>query len=195
MSEVIRTRELKQSTLMDTVARMVAENEFGVVHCSVHKTDVIKLNGKHPKIHPLVGRVQSREHVEKKALPQRGSKRDTCWNKGKKCEYLSKRKGVLSPYWKGGLSPEVELQRKSLEYKQWGRAVYERDKYTCVLCGAYRTATNGVILHADHIKPFASNPESRFDVSNGRILCWTCHKDTHTYSLRVKYQEIEKLNL
>lgn len=53
---------------------------------------------------------------------------------------------------------------------KWRKAVLERDKYTCVLCGdKYKE------LHVDHIKPFKDYPALRYDVDNGRVLCKYCH--------------------
>ena len=75
-----------------------------------------------------------------------------------------------------GLTSEQKRIRESRDYDIWRKAVFERDDYTCVLCGAH-----GVVLNADHIKRFAEYPELRFDVGNGRTLCVPCHKDTPTY--------------
>lgn len=78
--------------------------------------------------------------------------------------------------WKGGVTPLNESIRKSAEYKIWRDKVYERDNWTCQICGIY-----GVDVHVDHIKPFAFFPELRFDVDNGRVLCVPCHKKTDTW--------------
>lgn len=64
--------------------------------------------------------------------------------------------------------------RRSGEYKGWRTSVFQRDDYTCQLCGA-----RGVKLNAHHIKPFAIFPELRTDVNNGITLCVTCHKAVH----------------
>jgi 5-methylcytosine-specific restriction endonuclease McrA len=78
--------------------------------------------------------------------------------------------------WRGGVNPINDTIRKSLQYKLWRKAIFERDNYTCILCKEH-----GKRLNADHIKPFAFFPELRFDVSNGRTLCEDCHKKTDTY--------------
>lgn len=85
-------------------------------------------------------------------------------------------KGEKHPNWKGGITPINESIRKSLEYKLWRMAVYQRDKYTCIWCG-YK----GGLINADHIKPFAEYPELRFAIDNGRTLCIDCHRKTSTY--------------
>ena len=107
--------------------------------------------------------------------------------KGKKHSSETKEKmrrsscGELASNWKGGVSSENELQRKSGKYKEWRTSVFERDNYTCVICGSKSTAGNRIELNADHIKQFATHPELRFDLDNGRTLCVDCHRKTDTW--------------
>ena len=89
---------------------------------------------------------------------------------------MSRGKGKNNPSWKGGRTSKHEQIRKSLKYKLWREKVFERDNYTCQLCGK-----QGGNLNADHIKPFALYPKIRFKVSNGRTLCVPCHKKTETW--------------
>lgn len=86
--------------------------------------------------------------------------------------------GEDAPGWKGGISTKENILRGSVRYKEWRRQVFERDKSTCVWCGAKNESGKKVVLHADHIKPFSKYPELRFDVDNGRVLCFDCHKKT-----------------
>lgn len=81
--------------------------------------------------------------------------------------------------WQGGKTDLTKTIRKSFEYKEWRKAVFERDGYKCVACGAKG------YLQADHIKPFALFPKLRFEISNGRTLCIPCHKKTDTFAQRV----------
>lgn len=87
--------------------------------------------------------------------------------------------------WKGGRNSVNDTIRKSLEYKLWRKAVFERDNFTCIWCGQ-----RGGKLNADHIKPFAYFPELRFAIDNGRTLCIECHKKTNTFAGKAKkYKE------
>lgn len=80
-------------------------------------------------------------------------------------------RGPLSHRWRGGLTEKKRIQRNSAEYAVWRRSVFDRDNYTCVNCGHV-----GGRLAADHIKPWALFPALRFELSNGRTLCWPCHR-------------------
>lgn len=82
-----------------------------------------------------------------------------------------------------GKRSEHKKIRQSAEYKDWRTEVFKRDGYTCSICGTANHKGKGetVVLQADHIKPFALYPELRFDVDNGRTLCYPCHKATETF--------------
>lgn len=157
----------------------------------------------------MKGRVLSNEWKEKIGKANKGKKRTeeqklnvslkqkgrTPWNKGIKTGNLSietrkkmseSRKGDKSSGWKGGINPINNTIRKSFEYKLWRTAVFERDNYTCVWCGARCGNGKAVTLNADHIKPFSLFPELRFAIDNGRTLCVECHRTTETYGGRSK---------
>ena len=68
-----------------------------------------------------------------------------------------KMRGEKHHNWRGGITPIYLKIRNSEEYKSWRKKIFERDKYTCVLCGH-----QGRGLVADHKKPFALFPELRF---------------------------------
>jgi hypothetical protein len=101
-------------------------------------------------------------------------------------------KGENNHSWKGGVTPKIRLLRKSKEYELWRKSVFERDNYTCVFCGIKSKKGIKVIIHADHIKPFAFYPELRFAIDNGRTLCVKCHLKTDTYGNKAKKHTIKK---
>jgi 5-methylcytosine-specific restriction endonuclease McrA len=60
-------------------------------------------------------------------------------------------------------------------YYGWRKLVFQRDGHKCIECGSTER------LAADHIKPHALYPELRYELSNGRTLCESCHKKTPTF--------------
>ena len=83
--------------------------------------------------------------------------------------------GKANGNWKGGITPEYELARKSPEYKEWRGGVFTRDNYTCQSCNK-----RGGNLHAHHAKPFSDYPELRYDLDNGLTVCRPCHRVIHS---------------
>ena len=69
---------------------------------------------------------------------------------------------------------EGQNGRRSGEYADWRKKVFERDDYTCQMCGK-----RGGKLNAHHIKEYAKYPNLRYEVSNGVTLCEKCHKGVH----------------
>lgn len=69
---------------------------------------------------------------------------------------------------------QPDAGRKTPEYKKWRKSVFERDNYTCKLCGK-----RGGKLNAHHIERYRNCIERRTDISNGITLCDACHKKIH----------------
>lgn len=67
------------------------------------------------------------------------------------------------------------LKRNYPEYVQWRHLVYERDDYTCVVCGD----NMGGNLNAHHLNSYHWCKSLRTEVSNGVTLCDDCHLDFH----------------
>lgn len=100
------------------------------------------------------------------------------------------RGGENSHLWKGGITPLRNQIYHLQKTKDWVRTVYERDDYTCQICGIV-----GYKLNADHIKSFsiikkenniktvddAINCNELWDINNGRTLCKECHEKTDNY--------------
>jgi len=83
-------------------------------------------------------------------------------------------RGEKSHLWKGGVNNTNDTIRKSLNFKLWREAVYERDGWICQNCHK-----KGGRLNPHHIKAFSLFPGLRFEVSNGMTLCQKCHKELH----------------
>lgn len=87
--------------------------------------------------------------------------------------------------WQGGLTEINRAIRKRFKYRIWREAVFRRDNYTCQICAARNGNGKYIELQADHIKPFSLFPELRFELSNGRTLCVSCHRKTNTFGHKV----------
>lgn len=93
-------------------------------------------------------------------------------------------KGEKHYNWQGGTSGARALDMASREYKNWRKAVFKRDKYTCQLCGDNK----GGNLRAHHIKEYAKYPELRHVISNGITLCEACHIKVHSKEIELDIQ-------
>lgn len=71
---------------------------------------------------------------------------------------------------------EGQNGRRSAEYVEWRKRVFERDDYTCALCGR-----RGGKLNAHHIKPYSKFSGLRYEIGNGVTLCEKCHKEVHRH--------------
>lgn len=80
--------------------------------------------------------------------------------------------------WSGNSTPPwkrtKDQQRRTSDYKNWRSSVFERDNYTCQVCGK-----RGGTLNAHHIKSFKSFPKLRTELRNGVTLCVKCHRKEH----------------
>ena len=76
--------------------------------------------------------------------------------------------------WKGGITDENTMIRKSVNYKNWRMRVFKRDSYTCKKCGQV-----GGKLNSHHINCFSINKSMRLILKNGITLCYDCHKQLH----------------
>lgn len=85
-------------------------------------------------------------------------------------EAALRKSGENSPFWKGGIHPQIRVLREKKPYKDWRNSVFLKDNYTCQCCG-----DRGGKLNAHHIYPFSDYEELRFNVDNGITLCENCH--------------------
>lgn len=90
--------------------------------------------------------------------------------------------GMWAPAWKDGKSKERDRAQMGNALREWRIAVFVRDEHRCRQCGSSGR------LHAHHIRPFATHPESRLDIENGITLCIDCHGAIHGKNFRRREQ-------
>ena len=120
-------------------------------------------------------------------------------NKGRQCYWLGKKMSLetrekmssshkalvmagIHPRWKGGVTLKEQLERSRFRMTIQKR-VFERDNYTCQLCGEQQD------LQVDHIQSWAEYIELRFSMDNCRTLCKSCHYQI-TYGKPIPYKSI-----
>lgn len=83
--------------------------------------------------------------------------------------------GAKNGRWKGGVGGWRKAIYRTQAYKNWRTAVFERDDYTCQMCGNL-----GSYLEAHHIQPVRDHKNDLlvYDVHNGITLCKKCHDVT-----------------
>jgi len=79
---------------------------------------------------------------------------------------------------------ERNAYRSTIEYKNFLRQVFIRDRNCCRKCGLKRKRikdgkgkNNNLTVH--HIKSWKDYPSLRYKVSNGIVICNPCHKLVH----------------
>lgn len=113
----------------------------------------------------IFGEQKAKAMKEKMRLAKLGRKMP--WNKGYQKEahprWIKDRTLVL----------EKHRLRGTHQWKEWRRAVFERDGYICQSC-----AILGGYLEPHHIEPLRFSMGKIFDLTNGITLCRPCHIKT-----------------
>jgi hypothetical protein len=138
------------------------------------------------------GRKLTKEQRQKASEANKGK---IPWNKNKTKKQLpSLYAGKKHWNWKGGITPVNNQIRSSLKYKRWRKSIFERDNYTCQICGKV-----GRELQVDHYpKTFkdiitqyniksidcAFQCNELWNLENNRTLCKNCHKLTPSYGIK-----------
>ena len=100
-------------------------------------------------------------------------------------EYKSKssmaKMGSNNPMWDPNKTDEEREREKNHSrrlpgYKDFRRKVYERDNFTCKICGDDKGGN--LVVH--HINGFKWDVKNRLEVDNGVTLCTLCHKEFHS---------------
>ncbi len=131
--------------------------------------------------HRNTGRTWFKEGQKPKWTGQKGWINSGSFQKGHKYipaenEKSKGHNGKNHPNWKGGITPESNKIRRSLKYEIWRKEVYERDYWTCRICGKH-CKRKDIVAH--HLKLFSKFPELRFSIDNGITLCRSCHTRLH----------------
>ncbi len=94
--------------------------------------------------------------------------------------YLKGKRGVETPNWKGGITPDRAAFYSSIEWRKVAPTVYARDKCTCQKCGKIQ-GKKRIKCEFDihHIVGF-ENKELRAVLSNLVLLCEKCHYWVHS---------------
>jgi len=74
--------------------------------------------------------------------------------------------------------PKCKKLKRGAEYQEWVKTVLARDNYVCLECGSDEQ------IQAHHILSWRSFPDLRMDVTNGKTLCYKCHKKTINFAGR-----------
>lgn len=120
---------------------------------------------------------------QRRLAGERLKNRDMTWTEERRIKWAESLKGDKSQFWKGGLTDKNRNHRNSVHYAIWREKIFARDNWTCQICNI----RGGVILNADHIKSWALYPDLRFELSNGRTLCLSCHLKTDNFGVKANF--------
>lgn len=73
---------------------------------------------------------------------------------------------------------ESERRLYDIRYKEWRNSVLDRDGHKCTRCGSTEK------LHVHHKKEWHRFPELRYEISNGKTVCFSCHVNIHPYMVK-----------
>ncbi len=100
------------------------------------------------------------------------------FKQGKRCYQcgIKKNSGKNHGNYNHSLTEEERNKgRRYAEYEEWRKKVYKKYNYTCQKCKQI-----GKNLNAHHVRGYADNKKLRIVVSNGIVLCKTCHYQFHS---------------
>jgi hypothetical protein len=82
--------------------------------------------------------------------------------------------------WKGGISTDIQIRVNSYEWKQIRKVIYQRDNWSCQICGVQYKDKNGRGMHVHHIIPYRVTRDNSNE--NLITLCTSCHmKEEYRY--------------
>jgi hypothetical protein len=128
------------------------------------------------------GKKLTEEHKLKLSITHQGMKYSEETKRKRSISMMGKNKGRQRPdmignkinvgrlpgNYKGGITPLNKMERVRFRITMQ-KQVFERDNYTCQLCGSKGD------LQVDHIQSWAKYVEQRFEMDNCRTVCASCH--------------------
>ena len=152
--------------LSEETKQKISKSSIGKIHTEETKKKMSKSH---------IGIIFSDEHklnISKSHIGMLG-KRHSEETKLKQSKRVS---GKNNPNYNPNITDEErQMKRNYPEYKEWRKLVYERDYYTCQICGDNK----GGNLIAHHLEGYNSNKELRTTLGNGITLCEECHGNFH----------------
>lgn len=100
------------------------------------------------------------------------------------CLALELRTGKNNNRYNPNLTEEDRLKNNRYtitggKMSRFRKSVFERDNYTCKICGVRSGNGKKILINAHHLDGWNWCKEKRFDTDNGITLCSECHKKFH----------------
>jgi hypothetical protein len=142
------------------------------------------------------GKSFSEDHKKQLSLAKQGYRPEHLYTEEVRQKISNSLMGKPQPWMRGENHPnyidggaghfERQKAMGRVEYKEWRRAIFLKDDFTCTIC-----KQKGGKLNADHIKSWSIYPELRYDIDNGRTLCVTCHRKTDTWGAKTRDKKLK----
>ena len=180
----LRGKMFGRLTIIERVANSKAGKARWLCKCSCGNTTTVVSS------HLNTGIIKSCGCLKDEATQERATQRQLEWaveftckhcketttikkSKAKNRIFCSKKCYEASRF-TGLTLPENRAMRQAPEYRDWRKAVFIRDYYTCKKC-----STKGGELRAHHLSSFSRDKKNRFNIDNGVTLCKGCHNKFH----------------
>lgn len=119
--------------------------------------------------------------LKKHGIPRRSTSQARAvkhWGLTGEANPMHGRTGDKNPRYVDGSSPERQRMYAQGNGRDFIRSILKRDGFKCVRCGEEKSGRKS--MHVHHIKPWAGNPDLRFDKTNVVTLCRGCHSFVHS---------------
>lgn len=166
---VLKIKSVRDQIAATNLEKYGVENPFANKQIQEKIRETSRTNYGHD--YPMQN-VELRERVKKTNLEKYGVEHYVELLKGK---FI----GEKSPVWKGDKVKNPRSERDSVKNREWRKAVFSRDVYTCQCCGARNGNGHYVRLEAHHMYNWTDHPDLRYKLDNGITFCEKCHISFH----------------